>query len=571
MVDAQTPEPVSPSSKPKPWIERFEDGFLAQFPWPVRYLVNTLIILFLLWLFLVGLSLMGNAFKGLSGKGAAQLIGSVDNPVAGVAFGVLGTVLLQSSSTSTSVVVTMVAAGILSVHNAIPIIMGANIGTSVTASIVSHVHITDKEEFKRGFQGATVHGAFNYLTVLVLFPVEVTTGFLKRVSSVCAEFVLNEMLGTGAKWTSPTKIVTSPATTPIIKINKDLIKDIAQGCLPCKTTDEGLCRNDLPDGDIYTEATMACDLVPHPSFCHDYEKVEIEGEDEKVKFHFCISKEDWEQRHMVDEKIVSKGYAAQLGDVTGSTVVLLFSLFLLCFALYWIVRILHFLVLNSGRGSGESAEDNKFVRVTRKVLGMHPILSIIYGMVMTVSVQSSSIVTSTLTPLVALDIITVEQVLPLTLGANIGTTCTAFLASIVSESGEAIQVSICHLLFNLIGILIWFPLKPMRAVPLAWARLMGEYVLEFPWFGAFYIGVSFVFLPIALYGCSLLLNFGTLGLIANIVLSTLVVAGTVAFMMNFKQVYSKLTGKPTSVPDEGKVEKQDIENQTKDSSAAMTL
>jgi sodium-dependent phosphate cotransporter len=556
MVDAQTPEPVSPSSKPKPWIERFEDGFLAQFPWPVRYLVNTLIILFLLWLFLVGLSLMGNAFKGLSGKGAAQLIGSVDNPVAGVAFGVLGTVLLQSSSTSTSVVVTMVAAGILSVHNAIPIIMGANIGTSVTASIVSHVHITDKEEFKRGFQGATVHGAFNYLTVLVLFPVEVTTGFLKRVSSVCAEFVLNEMLGTGAKWTSPTKIVTSPATTPIIKINKDLIKDIAQGCLPCKTTDAGLCRHDQKDGDIYTEATMACD----DSFCHDYKKVEIEGLDEKVQFDFCISKEEWEQKHMVDEKIVKSGYASDLGDVTGSTVVLLFSLFLLCFALYWIVRILHFLVLNSGRGSGESAEDNKFVRVTRKVLGMHPILSIIYGMVMTVSVQSSSIVTSTLTPLVALDIITVEQVLPLTLGANIGTTCTAFLASIVSESGEAIQVSICHLLFNLIGILIWFPLKPMRAVPLAWARLMGEYVLEFPWFGAFYIGVSFVALPLALYGCSLLLNFGLFGLILNIILSVLVIGGTFAFMMHFKKVYCALTGY-TSPPatDANPVGKQDIE------------
>jgi len=571
LTDAQSPEPVTPSSKPKPWIERFEDGFLAQFPAPVRYLVNTLIILFLLWLFLVGLSLMGNAFKGLSGKGAAQLIGSVDNPVAGVAFGVLGTVLLQSSSTSTSVVVTMVAAGILSVHNAIPIIMGANIGTSVTASIVSHVHITDKEEFKRGFQGATVHGAFNYLTVLVLFPLEVATGFLKHVSNVCAEFVLNEMLGTGAKWTSPTKIVTSPATTPIIKINKDLIKDIAQGCLPCKTTDDGLCRNDQKDEAAeagYVEATMPCD----DSFCHDYKKVEVEGLDEKVKFNFCISKEEWEQKHMVDEKIVKSGYASDLGDVTGSTVVLLFSLFLLCFALYWIVRILHFLVLNSGRGSGENAEDNKFVRVTRKVLGMHPILSIIYGMVMTVSVQSSSIVTSTLTPLVALDIITVEQVLPLTLGANIGTTCTAFLASIVSESGEAIQVSICHLLFNLIGILIWFPLKPMRAVPLAWARLMGEYVLEFPWFGAFYIGVSFVALPLALYGCSLLLNFGLFGLILNVVLSALVIGGTFAFMMHFKKVYCALTGyTPPPATDANPVGKQDIETPNDENTAAMSI
>merc|ERR1712216_742401 len=98
---------------------------------------------------------------------------------------------------------------------------------------------------------------------------------------------------------------------------------------------------------------------------------------------------------------------------------------------------------------------------------------------------------------------------------------TAFIASVVSGSQDAIQVSICHLLFNLLGIAIWFPLKPMRAVPLAWARLMGEYVLEFPWFGAFYIGVSFVVLPVALYGCSLLLNFGFFGLVANVVLSAL--------------------------------------------------
>merc|ERR1719169_370526 len=210
-------------------------------------------------------------------------------------------------------------------------------------------------------------------------------------------------------------------------------------------------------------------------------------------------------------------------DELGSTVVLTIALFLLCFALYWIVRILHYLVLSSGRRVGENGEQTTFMKVTQKVLGMHPILSIIYGMLMTIAVQSSSITTSTLTPLVALDIITLEQMLPLTLGANIGTTCTAFIASVVSGSQDAIQVSICHLLFNIIGITIWFPIPQMRAVPLAWARLMGEYVVLFPWFGAFYIGVAFVALPLALYGCSLLLNFGLFGLILNIILSVLVI------------------------------------------------
>jgi len=518
---------------PKSLVEKFE-GSLQKFPPAVRYLINTVIILFLLWLFLVGLSLMGNAFKGLSGKGAAQLIGSVTNPMAGLAFGVLGTVLLQSSSTSTSVVVTMVAADILAVHNAIPIIMGANIGTSVTNTIVSHVHITDGDEFKRGFQGATVHDAFNFLTVLCIFPVEVATGILGMTSDILAEMVLGADL---QKWDSPVKIVTKPATKHFIGINKDLIKEIAKGCTPCEKTDDGLCRHDEKVGDTYTEATMEC----NDSFCHDVKKVD------DVKFHFCMSEEDWTQKHHVDEKVVKSGFAAELGDVAGSTVVLVIALFFLCFALYWIVRILHYLVLSSGRRVGENGEQTPFMKMTQKVLGMHPILSIIYGMLMTVAVQSSSIITSTLTPLVALDIITLEQMLPLTLGANIGTTCTAFIASVVSGSQDAIQVSICHLLFNIIGILIWFPIPFMRAVPLGWARLMGEYVSAFPWFGAFYIGVAFVALPIALYIVSLLLNFGIGGLIANIVLNVAIVGGTFALMKNFFKVYSTVTGKSPPV------------------------
>merc|ERR1719487_309562 len=428
----------------------------------------------------------------------------------------------------------MVAADILSVHNAIPIIMGANIGTSVTNTIVSHVHITDRDEFKRGFQGATVHDAFNFLTVICLFPVEVATGVLGMVSDSVAEMVLGADL---QKWDSPVKLVTKPATKHFIGINKDLIKEIAKGCQPCEETDDGLCKHDVQNGDSYTTGTMEC----NPSYFHDVKKADDE------KFHFCSSPEEWHQRHMVEERVVKSGFAHDLGDVVGSTVVLIIALFFLCFALYWIVRILPSLVLSSGRRVGENGEQTPFMKITQKVLGMHPVLSIIYGMLMTIAVQSSSITTSTLTPLVALDIITLEQMLPLTLGANIGTTCTAFIASVVSGSQDAIQVSICHLLFNIIGILIWFPIPFMRAVPLAWARLMGEYVSAFPWFGVFYIAVAFVGLPIALYFCSLLISFGTIGLVVNMVLNVLVVGGTIALFKNFFKVYSALTGKEPPV------------------------
>ena len=83
---------------------------------------------------------MGGSFGALGGKGAGELFTITDNPIAGLMVGVLATVLVQSSSTSTSIVVGLVGADVLSPRQAIPIIMGANIGTSVTNTIVSMAH-----------------------------------------------------------------------------------------------------------------------------------------------------------------------------------------------------------------------------------------------------------------------------------------------------------------------------------------------------------------------------------------------------------------------------------------------
>ena len=59
--------------------------------------------------------------------------------------------------------------------------MGSNIGTSVTNTIVSFTQISNKNEFRRAFAGATVHDMFNWLTVIVLFTVEMTTRKFKFV------------------------------------------------------------------------------------------------------------------------------------------------------------------------------------------------------------------------------------------------------------------------------------------------------------------------------------------------------------------------------------------------------
>jgi sodium-dependent phosphate cotransporter len=167
-----------------------------------------LLVLLLLYLFLVSISLMGAAFKGF-GKGFAEnLIRTTSNPVIGLLIGLLVTSIIQSSSTTTSMVVGFVAGGVLTIENAIPIVMGANIGTTITSIIVSLGHITRREEFKRAFSGALLNDIFKVIVVLILFPLELTTGYLRRVATRMA--FMFEGIGC-LKVSSPVKIMVKPA------------------------------------------------------------------------------------------------------------------------------------------------------------------------------------------------------------------------------------------------------------------------------------------------------------------------------------------------------------------------
>ena len=109
--------------------------------------------------------------------------GWLDNPVVGLMIGILGTVLVQSSSTFTSIIVAAIGAG-MDVRIAIPMIMGANIGTSITNTLVAMTQIGNKDEFERAFAAATVHDLFNWCTVLVIFTIEVKFQYLFETGTI---------------------------------------------------------------------------------------------------------------------------------------------------------------------------------------------------------------------------------------------------------------------------------------------------------------------------------------------------------------------------------------------------
>jgi len=351
-----------------------------------------LAVLGLLYIFLVSISLMGAAFKSF-GKGFAEsLIRTTSNPVVGLFIGLLVTSIIQSSSTTTSMIVGFVAGGVLTIENAIPMIMGANIGTSVTNVIVSLGHITRKEEFKRAFSGALIHDIFNIIVVLILFPLELATGYLKHV----ATFMANVFQGMGGlKVSSPIKVIVKPAVHFV----------------------EGLFHSAFPD------------------------KSKLAG-----------------------------------------ILMLVLALLVLFFALFFLVKII------------KSLMASKTEVVIYNMLGKSGIRAMILGIVLTVVVQSSSVTTSILVPLLGAGIITIEMALPVTLGANIGTTVTAILASLTGNI-QGIIIAFAHLAFNITGILLIYPVKRIRAIPIFLARKIGEKGTQNRIFALVYVVSIFFIIP----------------------------------------------------------------------------
>lgn len=141
----------------------------------------------LVYLLLIAVDCLAGGFKMASGgpAGIQSLFAFASNPFAGLVVGILATALIQSSSTTTSIIVGLCAAG-LPVASAIPMVLGANVGTSVTNTLVSMGHIGHKDEFRRAFAAATVHDFFNLLAVAIFLPLELCFGVLQKSSAAIA-------------------------------------------------------------------------------------------------------------------------------------------------------------------------------------------------------------------------------------------------------------------------------------------------------------------------------------------------------------------------------------------------
>eukprot|EP00980_Cylindrotheca_fusiformis_P024272 scaffold11698_cov138-Cylindrotheca_fusiformis.AAC.5 len=433
-----------------------------------KFVLALALVLFFLYFFLLGLDLLGSGAKTMGGCAAGELFGDDMNPIAGLMVGIVATVLLQSSSTTTSIIVSLVGAHTVSVNQGIFMIMGANIGTSVTNTIVAMGHLGDGDQLERAFAGATVHDMFNFLSVAVLLPVEAATGYLNHLTKAC---VKNFRSQDGDKWEGPVKKLVSPLSDKIIIVNKKVAEDIATG--------DKTCQDYYP----LEGGKLNCTDPSDPLTCQPG----LLSCDKKADTPFCPAFFDSQATESIDR--------------TAGVCAFIIGLIILFICLFGLVKILQRMMMGAS------------TRILYKATNINGYAAMVIGAAITILVQSSSITTSVLTPLVGVGALRLEQMLPLTLGANIGTTVTGLLAALLQDA-DGMQVALAHLFFNVSGIIIWYPLPFMRQIPLNAARALGRGTRLFRLFPIFYIVIAFVVIPLIFMGVSFLFSEKNAGMTA---------------------------------------------------------
>ncbi|XP_060127018.1 sodium-dependent phosphate transport protein 2A [Zootoca vivipara] len=436
-----------------------------------------------LYLFVCSLDLLSSAFQLAGGKVAGDIINDnaiLSNPVAGLVVGVLVTVLVQSSSTSTSIIVSMVSSGLLEVHSAIPIIMGSNIGSSVTNTFVALMQAGDRDVFKRAFAGATLHDCFNWLSVLVLLPLEVATGYLHFLTRVTVT-TLNFPSGQDAP--ELLKVITKPFTSLIIQLDKSVITGIATG-------DESWKNKSLIKVWCEASAPQISSLSTRGRFLNCSSRT------------LCSLDSAGNLSRAVKEKCHHLFVDTSLPDLAVGLLLLAASLIMLCTCLIMLVKILNSVLKGHVAKAIQKVINTDLPSPFGWVSGYFAML---VGAGMTFVVQSSSVFTSAITPLIGLGLISLERAYPLTLGSNIGTTTTAILAALASpgdKMASAFQIALCHFFFNISGILLWYPV-PCTRLPIRMARALGEQTAKYRWFAIFYLLICFLLLPLLVFGLSM--------------------------------------------------------------------
>ncbi|WP_258933937.1 Na/Pi symporter [Nesterenkonia pannonica] len=370
-----------------------------------RAVLNWLTVAVSVYLLITAVGVIGSGFSLAAGDQAEALFGFAANPVIGLMIGIAATALTQSSSTTTSVTVGLVAGG-LPLSIAIPIILGANIGTTLTNTLVSLAMVRDKEQFRRGFSAATVHDFFNLLAVAIFLPLEMAFGLLERAATAAAGLIDGS----------------EAADTGLIETMLGGVGALIKGAT-------------APAGELIG-------LVFSP-----------------------------------------------LPDVWAGIAMIVFAIALILLVINMISRKLKAVLV--GRAE----------RILHASVGRNPLVAIGSGAAVTVMVQSSSTTTALMVPLAGSGKLSLRQIYPFTLGANIGTTITALIAAMAFDGQLgtiALTAALVHLFFNVFATLLIFGIPGLRELPLIGARWLSDLAVRRAPAAFAWVAVVFIAVPLGL-------------------------------------------------------------------------
>jgi sodium-dependent phosphate cotransporter len=392
--------PVSPS-----WIPRW-------------FSIQGFGIVLLVLLLITAVSLIGLGVQGWAGGEARSLLQFVRNPFLGLVIGIFATALVQSSGLVMVIVVGLVAGG-FPISLAISVVMGANIGTTVTNTLVSLFQKTEGEAFERSFAAATVHDFFNLLAVCLFFPLEQWLHPLERLSH----------------WLIHDRLINYRLIHGLIShglINRWLMPKNEEG-LP------GLGWGEIPG------LTWLNPL--------DYTIVPVT---KQLEHWANLWAAPWNHLALV---------LAGIG-------VMMVSLPLL------------------------SQQIRSLWSPAPKPGGWGNIL---VGAAITALVQSSSATTSLMVPLAGAGVLSLSQIYPFTLGANIGSCVTGLLSTIglpTPLASVGLQIALVHLLYNCLAVVLIYSLPPLRSFPLTAATGLAHVARHQKPIAIVYVGLIFFGLPL---------------------------------------------------------------------------
>jgi sodium-dependent phosphate cotransporter len=186
--------------------------------------------------------------------------------------------------------------------------------------------------------------------------------------------------------------------------------------------------------------------------------------------------------------VLSTGFSPAI-DFLMTTIDNGFFILLIAFALLFASILFFRKILSSLLDVGSPRFQQFFFKMPFKSFG--------WGLLITGVIRSSTVTTSLVVPLVAKKFVKLRAAVPFILGANIGTTITAFIAASFN-SNAAISIAIAHFLFNFIGVLIFFPIPYLRKIPINLANRLGKLTLRYRLAGFLYLLLTFFFIPFSL-------------------------------------------------------------------------